>query len=144
MPLQQFLTEFCTMLPSNHFFLIRIGPSYPEIRLVLLFCAICGILLNRLLPQCLPIIWQFMPSMSAMSLILECDKFSKLDSTALVCDASSVTEGQKSFAEICQELQTSKLCLCVRRFSSSPANVFRSQVGLQCIPVVHRHNYTMV
>ena len=28
--------------------------------------------------------------------------------------------------------------------SSSPANVFRSQVGLQCIPVVHRYNYTVV
>jgi hypothetical protein len=28
--------------------------------------------------------------------------------------------------------------------SSSPANVFRSQVGLQCIPVVHRYNYTIV
>jgi hypothetical protein len=28
--------------------------------------------------------------------------------------------------------------------SSSPADVFRSQVGLQCIPVVHRYNYTIV
>jgi hypothetical protein len=28
--------------------------------------------------------------------------------------------------------------------SSSPADVFRSQVGLQCIPVVHRYNYTVV
>ena len=39
---------------------------------------------------------EFMPAMSAALLLLECDKFSKLDSTALVCDASSVTEGQKS------------------------------------------------
>ncbi len=28
--------------------------------------------------------------------------------------------------------------------SSSPADVFRSQVGLQCIPVVHRYNYTVI